>query len=125
MFRSPLSRARGLGSAKEGSGHWIAQRITAIALIPLVIWFVYSIVGLAGAERELIVAWISTPFNTLMTCFFLTAMFYHGSLGIQVVIEDYVSCHCAKTAGLIITKLACFAAAVTGILATLSLFFKG
>ena len=89
-MRSPLGRAIGLGSAKEGVGHWWAQRVTAIALVPLAVWFVIVVVGLAGADRAVFVDWVRHPVPAVLLVLLLVATFYHGALGLQVVIEDYV-----------------------------------
>src|SRR5271163_4923229 len=78
-LRSPLGRALGLGSAKEGVEHWWAQRITALALVPLALWFVIAIVD-----------WVRRPLPGISLVLLLIATFYHGALGLQVVIEDYV-----------------------------------
>jgi succinate dehydrogenase / fumarate reductase membrane anchor subunit len=89
-FRVPLSQARGLGSAKEGTGHWWTQRLTAIALVPLVLWFAWSIIGLTGADYATTHAWIAQPTNAGLLLILIYAAFYHSMLGLQVIIEDYV-----------------------------------
>jgi len=89
-MRSPLSRARGLGSAKSGTDHWWMQRLTALALIPLVIWFVVSMIIVTGADHAAAVAFISSPINSVLLILLIVATFYHGQLGLQVVIEDYI-----------------------------------
>jgi succinate dehydrogenase / fumarate reductase membrane anchor subunit len=89
-MRSPLGRAIGLGSAKEGVEHWWAQRISALALVPLTVWFVVAIIGLAGADHARFVAWVRDPVAAILLVLLLIATFYHGALGLQVVIEDYV-----------------------------------
>ncbi len=126
-FRSPLSKARAGGSAHEGSDHWMMQRITAIALIFLTASFVLFVVQLAQAGGDSVAAQalLSDPCNALLTIFFLIASFYHGALGIQVVIEDYVSCLKSRMISIIIVKLACVAFAGIGIFAVLSVYFKG
>jgi succinate dehydrogenase / fumarate reductase membrane anchor subunit len=88
--RTPLGRARGLGSAKSGTGHWWAQRVTALALIPLVIWFVISMIVITGANHETALSFISSPINAVLLTLLIIATFYHGQLGLQVVIEDYI-----------------------------------
>ena len=89
-LRSPLSKATGLGSAKHGFSHWWWQRVTAIALIPLTLWFVYSLLCLFGSDYQQASAWLASPLNaTIMLLFVLTAL-YHAQTGVQVVIEDYV-----------------------------------
>lgn len=104
-LRSALGRARGLGSAKSGVGHFWLQRITAIGLVPLLLWFAFSLVALAGADYATFKAWLSQPVNaTLMLLATLTAV-WHGVLGVQVIIEDYVHGHTSMWIGLIGTRL--------------------
>jgi succinate dehydrogenase / fumarate reductase membrane anchor subunit len=92
-LRSPLSRAKGLGSTHHGAGHWWAQRVSAIALIPMALWFASLVVKVASGDGNLIMA-LTSPFNVIMLLLFLGTALYHGALGMQVVIEDYV--HCSK-----------------------------
>jgi succinate dehydrogenase / fumarate reductase, membrane anchor subunit len=87
--RTPLSRARGLGSAKEGVHHWWLQRVTAIALIPLVVWFAISLVMLSGADYAVARAWIGSPLVMVLLTLTIVVGLYHGQLGLQVVWEDY------------------------------------
>lgn len=122
--RSPLSRATGLGSAKKGFGHWWAERVTAIALVPLTIWFLASVVALTGSDRAGVVAWLRTPSATIGMLLLLVALFYHMALGLQVVIEDYVHSG-ARFAALMAMRLGCFTLAVTGIVVTLRISFGG
>ena len=89
--RTPLAKARNWGSAHDGTGHFLWQRITAIALIPLSLWFIYSILTLAtGANQAELVRWLSSGLHATALILLLLAMFYHAKLGIQVIIEDYV-----------------------------------
>jgi succinate dehydrogenase / fumarate reductase, membrane anchor subunit len=88
-LRSPLSRARGLGSAKDGLSHWWAQRLTAVALIPLVVWFAVSLVMLSGADYAVVRAWIGSPLVMMLLSLTIVVGLYHGQLGMQVVWEDY------------------------------------
>jgi succinate dehydrogenase / fumarate reductase membrane anchor subunit len=118
-MRSPLGRAIGLGSAKEGVEHWWMQRITAIALIPLILWFVIAVVGLLGGDLETVQNWVGRPLPAISLALLLIATFYHMSLGLQVVIEDYVHTELAKLALVIVIRLFCFAFAVAGIFAVL------
>jgi succinate dehydrogenase / fumarate reductase membrane anchor subunit len=87
--RTPLARARGLGSAKDGVGHWWAQRLTAIALIPLVVWFAVSLVMLSGADYATVRAWIGSPLVMVLLILVIGIGLHHGQLGMQVVLEDY------------------------------------
>jgi len=120
-MRSPLGRAIGLGSAKEGVEHWWAQRVTAIALVPLSIWFVISVIGFVGADLETVQDWVSRPLPAILLVLLLIASFYHMSLGLQVVIEDYVHTELVKLGLVIVVRLFCFAVAVAGIFAVLSM----
>lgn len=124
-LRSSLGRARGLGSAKEGITHWWAQRVTAVALIPLVLWYVIAMVALTGADRGTVIAWLQSPFPAIVTVLMLIAVFYHMSLGIQVVIEDYVHSEWVKISALVLNKLVAFALAAAGIFAVLRIAFQG
>ncbi|MBS0639699.1 MAG: succinate dehydrogenase, hydrophobic membrane anchor protein [Acetobacteraceae bacterium] len=96
IMRSPLGRARGLGSTHKGSAHWWLQRVTAVALVPLGLWFIFSVVGLTGATREQMTAWIASPVSLSLMLALIAATFYHMWLGLQVVIEDYVHQESAK-----------------------------
>ena len=89
-LQSPLRRVMGLGSAKEGAGHWWAQRLTAIALVPLGLWFVFSALGLEHGQYEMVRAWIADPAHAILLLLLILALLYHSFLGLQVVIEDYV-----------------------------------
>ena len=118
---SPLGRAVGLGSAKEGVEYWWLQRITAVALVPLSLWFVIAIIRLAGADFDSVRDWIGNPLPAILLVLLLIATFYHVSLGLQVVIEDYIHAELAKIGLVIIVRLTCFALAVAGIFAVLSM----
>ena len=120
-MRSPLGRALGLGSAKEGVEHWWLQRITAAALVPLSIWFIIAIIRLVGADIETVRDWVSTPMPAILLVLLLIATFWHASLGLQVVVEDYVHTPLAKLGLVIVVRLGCFAFAVAGIFAVLSM----
>ncbi|MDE0176021.1 MAG: succinate dehydrogenase, hydrophobic membrane anchor protein [Defluviicoccus sp.] len=89
-LRTPLGRVRGLGSAKEGTAHWWAQRLTAVALVPLVLWFAVSLIVLTGADHATVAAWLRDPVAAVLMLLLILAGFHHAQLGVQVVIEDYV-----------------------------------
>lgn len=103
-LRDPLARARGLGSAKSGTDHWWAQRVSAIALVPLVLYTLYLIVSLAGADYMTVRLTIAQPLNALALVLFIGTAFWHARLGLQVVIEDYVHTRWLELALLIIVK---------------------
>ena len=121
-MRSPLRRAAGLGSAKTGVEQWWRERLSAIALVPLTLWLVASLIALRTNDYTVVIAWLKTPFATLMMVLLVTALFYHTALGLQVIVEDYVHT-AAKISTLIVVRLACFALAVVGILAALHIAF--
>jgi succinate dehydrogenase / fumarate reductase, membrane anchor subunit len=107
-LRTDLARVRHLGSAKEGVRHWWVQRLTAVALVPLGIWFVVSAVQLAGLPLEEFRLWLKTGANFLLLALFVIALFWHMQLGLQVVLEDYVHEEKAKTTLLILNIFVCF-----------------
>ena len=123
-MRSPLARAIGLGSAKEGTGAWWAERVSAVALIPLTMWFAASIIAHTGSDYPAFVGWLRAPFVATLMILLLIALFHHAALGLQVVIEDYVHSG-AKFAAVIALRLGCFALATAGIVATLRIAFSG
>lgn len=89
-MRTPLGRARGLGSAKEGTGHLWHQILTSIAMVPLTAWFVTSVAGIASADYETTVAWLSSPLVAIIMLLFIFAGFYHLKIGLEIIIGDYV-----------------------------------
>lgn len=118
-LRTPLSEARGLGSAKEGVGHWWNQRLTAIALVPLTLWFGFSVALLGTADYYTVVDWIAHPVNAVLLTLMLAVGFWHGALGIQVVIEDYVASEWKKITLLLLVQFAAAVLALAGIFAVL------
>ena len=122
-MRSPLGRARGLGSAKEGVEHWWVQRVTAVALAPLMLWLSIALIEGVGSSYTTVVNWLRAPLTTILMVLLLIALFYHTALGLQVVIEDYVHSDRAKIPALVLMRLACFALAVAGIVALLRIAF--
>ena len=114
-LRSPLGKVRGLGSAKEGVAHWWAQRMTAVALLPLVIWFVASVCVMAGSDIGTVREWIGTPLVSILLVLFVIATFHHAQLGLQVVLEDYVHTEWLKIASIALVKFAAIALAVAAI----------
>ncbi len=124
-LRTPLARARGLGSAKDGVHHWWAQRVTAVALVPLVLWFAVSIIAVGRADHDTVTAWIGQPLNTVLLVLLLVATFHHAALGLQVVIEDYVHEEGLKLASLLAMKLAVWLLGAAAVIAVLRIAFGG
>ncbi len=124
-LRSDLGRVRGLGSAKEGVQHWWAQRMTALALIPLSIWFVASIVFMIDVDHATAMWWLGSPVTLGLMSVFLVALIYHAVLGLQVVIEDYIHGHAAKLILLLLVKASGIALATAGIVAMLIIVIYG
>lgn len=122
-MRSALGRVRGLGSAKSGTAHWWSQRLSAIALVPLTLWFIGSLVVLAGADHGEISAWVSSPIVASLLVLLVATTFYHSYLGLQVVIEDYVHSEPLKLATLIVVQGASFVLALIGIVSVFMLLF--
>ena len=90
-LRTPLGQVRGLGSARHGVSHWWAQRLSALALLPLGLWFALAMIGLAGADHAGAAAWAGRPHVAVALTLLIAALCYHLKLGVQVVIEDYVA----------------------------------
>ena len=100
-IRSSLASARGLGSAKTGVSHWWFQRVSAVALVPLTLWFVACLASQLGADYSSITDWLSSPLQASLLAIYLAAIFFHSQLGLQIIIEDYVHHEGAKMALLI------------------------
>jgi succinate dehydrogenase / fumarate reductase, membrane anchor subunit len=104
-LRNPLQRARGLGSAKSGANHWWMQRMTAVALVVLGIWFVITLLSLMHADFATAHATLAKPWNAVLMIAFTTSMFWHAQLGLQVVIEDYVHTRWLEVSLMVLVKL--------------------
>ena len=124
-LRTPLSRARGLGSAKEGVHHFWAQRITAVALIPLVVWFAISLIMMSGADYAVVRAWIGSPAVMVLLVLTIVIGLHHGQLGMQVVIEDYVHNDGMKLALIVLMRFIAVYFGLAAIVAILRIGFGG
>jgi len=124
-LRTDLGRVRGLGSAKQGAAHWWAQRVTAVALVPLVLWLVASLAAHTGADVAAVRAWIARPAVAVTLVLLIGVTFHHAQLGLQVVIEDYVHTECVKVASIVLVKFAAVALAATGIFSVLKIALAG
>lgn len=120
-LRSELGRVKGLGSAKQGVQHWKAQRLTAIALVPLSLWFVFELLGVYAAPHAEVVAWIGQPHVTVLLLAFALALFWHLMLGVQVVVEDYVHTPWLQLAAQIALRGAAVLGALIAVVAILKL----
>jgi succinate dehydrogenase / fumarate reductase membrane anchor subunit len=107
-MRTAIGSARGLGSAREGVGHWKMQRLTAIGGVVLGLWFVVSAISLAGADFAAVRSWLGRPLNATLMLLLVVSMYWHAKLGLQVVIEDYVHHEGVKVVSLVAIVLLAF-----------------
>lgn len=124
-LRSPLKRARGLGSAKDGTGHFIAQRVTAIALVFLSIYVIGLVLSLIGGDYFAVHAAVASPVNAVLLVAFLIATFWHAQLGMQVVIEDYVHTPWLALTSQLVVIFVCVLAALASVLAVIRIALGG
>ena len=124
-LRSDLARVRGLGSAKDGVHHWWVQRLSAVALVPLGIWFVVSAITLAGVSLDGFRTWLNTGANVFLMILFVATLFYHLKLGLQVVIEDYVHNEGVKLALIVAIKFIAVFFGLVAIVASMRIGFGG
>jgi succinate dehydrogenase / fumarate reductase, membrane anchor subunit len=124
-YRTPLSRARGLGSAKHGVGHWISERVSSVALIPLTLWGVFGVLRLAAGDYEFAVAWISQPLNAVLMVLLLAVSFWHMHSGLRVVIEDYIHRALSKSALLLANLFVCTLAGALAVFSILKVALSG
>lgn len=124
-LRTPLGKVMGLGSAKEGTGHWWMQRVTAIALIGLGLWFMISIAAAGDLGYGSTIAWLARPVNAVLLSSFVLTLLYHSKLGVQVVIEDYVSSPVLKVGGLLLSVFIHLLLAMAGVISILRISAGG
>jgi succinate dehydrogenase / fumarate reductase membrane anchor subunit len=121
-LRSPLGRVLGTGSAKEGVHHWWMQRLTSVALVPLTIWFVISLLTLPSFEHVTVISWMAQSWTALLLVLFILVATWHSQLGVRVVIEDYVHGG-AKTLTLVLITFIHALIAAAGVFAVLKVAF--
>jgi len=121
IMRSPLGRARGLGAARAGASHWWAQRLTAIALVPLTLWFLCGMIRMIGATRDDVVYWMAGPLPIVLMIVLVIATFHHLQLGLQVVIEDYVHNDALRIGSTLLVKAIAALLALACVIAVLRL----
>jgi len=118
-LKTPLGKVLGLGSAKSGFHHWWAQRLSAIALLPLTLWFVWSLLMLPGLDYAVISAWLATPLPAVALALLVLALCHHSSLGLTVVAEDYIHQRTLRVLVLAGIQLLHVALAVAGVFSIL------
>ncbi len=126
QMRSHLGRVRGLGSSNDGIHHWWMQRLSGIALVPLCLWFVFSVVGLlVDADLATVTEWVGRHYNPVLLILFVICMFHHAQLGLQVVIEDYIRSEPTKVTLLVSVKLGALLLGACSTFAVIKLTFGG
>lgn len=121
-LRTPLSKVKCLGSAKEGTTHFWRQRLTALALIPLILWFGFGLAAMP-VDYVTLVATIQHPAVMVGLIILIIATFYHAQLGLQVIIEDYVSSNSTRMVSIILVNFLCILLGVIGVVAVLKIAF--
>ena len=106
-YRTPLARARGLGAAKHGAGHWISERVTSIALVPLTVWVAYAVIRLATGDYTSAVHWVADPLNATLLALTFSIAFWHMHAGMRVVVEDYIERTFTRTVLLLANLFVC------------------
>jgi succinate dehydrogenase membrane anchor subunit len=124
-YRTPIAKVRGLGTARSGLQHWKMQRLTAIANVLLVLWFMFSAMALSGSGYDQVRAWLASPVTASLAVLLIISTFYHARLGLQVVVEDYVHHEGLRVASLAAIALLVLALAVACIVAVLSVAVGG
>lgn len=124
-LRTPLGTVLGSGSAKDGTDHFWVQRVTAAALLLLGTWFVLAIPGALEGGRESLLAWAAAPWNSILLILLSISLAWHSSLGVQVVIEDYVHGPFIKVVSLVLSKFAHVLVVVATVFAVLKIAFGG
>ncbi len=118
-LKSPLGRVLGLGSARTGTEHWLGQRLSAVAMVPLTLWFALALLALPALDFYAVSAWVAAPLHAVLLVLLVTAVVYHSSLGTQVVAEDYIHAPGLRAVVLVLLRLLHIVLGVAGILAVL------
>jgi succinate dehydrogenase / fumarate reductase membrane anchor subunit len=124
-YRTPLGRVRGLGSAKHGVGHFINQRVTGAALVLLILWVIKVALTMAPADYASTVVWLRSPWNAVPAVLLIGVAFTHMSIGMRVIIEDYIQKPATKVALLVLNVFVCWAGAAVGVFSILKVAFGG
>lgn len=120
-LRTPLGRVLGLGSAKDGTSHWWGQRVSAVALLLLGLWFAFALATMSGFSHAEVIAFVAKPINGVLLLLLTAALAYHSYLGIQVVIEDYIHAPGSKVLSLLLSRFLHALLGVAGIYAILKI----
>lgn len=121
-LQSPIAKVRGLGSAKQGTHHWWYQRLTAVALVPLTLWVMSSIINATSMGYSDVQTWLTSPLNAALFLAFISALFFHAQLGMQVVIEDYIESEWQKIGCIMLVKFLAVIAGLASALAILKVY---
>ncbi|CAA6810208.1 MAG: Succinate dehydrogenase, hydrophobic membrane anchor protein [uncultured Thiotrichaceae bacterium] len=124
-LRSPLAKVKGLGASGDATHHFWVQRLTALALFPLVIWLSISIIALPDMSYEALVALFQNPFNAVMMIVLVLVSLHHGHLGMQVIFEDYISTHGTRLAAILVTKFLSYFLMALGVYSVLKIALAG
>ena len=124
-FRTPMSRARGLGASHHGVGHFITERVSGVALIPLTLWGLFAGLRLAGLDFAGVAAWVAIPHNTVLLSLLIVVALIHLRLQVQVVIEDYVPDFTTKTVLVLANLFVCVLGGAVGVVSILKVAFTG
>ena len=121
-IRTPLARARGLGAASEGADHFWKKTVTSVALVPLAVWFIWSLIGLAWKPYEAAIDFVAKPQNTIFLLLFITVGFAHFRMGLHSVIDDYIHDRAYKIVALILNDFFCVVMGMICVLSVLKVF---
>lgn len=124
-IKTPLARARGLGSAHGGTEHWWHERLTSIAAIPLTLWLVWAVIRMPDWSYGTFTAWLAAPVNAILMILSILVLFYHAALGSRVIVEDYIHNEAFKLFKIIGINLYFFATGVACVFAVLKIAFTG
>lgn len=124
-YRTPLGRARGLGAAHHGAGHWLSERISSLALVPLVLWISYAALQVAGAGYAGAVAWVQHPLNAVLLVLLLAISFQHMHAGMRVVVEDYIHKTTTKAVLLLLNLFVCVLFGALAVFSVLKVALSG
>jgi len=125
LYESPLKTAKGHGSSHEGTEHWMMQKITAVLSLPLILWLIWSMVGLQGASYAEFTSWLSQPVHAILMIILVCSVMLHARLGSQVIVEDYITNEPLKMVKLISHKILFFGMGVACIFSILKITFGG